>query len=99
MGALAAMIPYSHHNAHHSVTLTWHAAVEQPGERIVSYSIYRSTAPGGPCAPRASVVKALSYRDELVTAGTTYYYTVKSVDQSGQESGPSKEVQVTVPAR
>jgi fibronectin type 3 domain-containing protein len=81
----------------HSVTLAWKAALDSPNAKVVSYNIYRSTSPGGPYARLASGVQQLTYKDELVNAGRTYYYVVKSVDSSGRESQPSEEVRATVP--
>jgi fibronectin type 3 domain-containing protein len=99
LGALGAFFSFRHRSHIHSVTLTWRAAIESPGDKVVSYKIYRSTAHGGPYAALASGLKTLSYHDELVVPGTTYYYVVTSVGQSGHESRPSDEVQVTVPDR
>jgi len=35
--------------------------------------------------------------DEDVTAGTTYYYVVKSVGSNGELSGPSNETEAKLP--
>ena len=82
----------------HRVTLTWQRAIDSTTARVVSYNVYRSTSRGGPYAKLASGVKAFRFEDELVNPGTTYYYVVKSVDESGRESQPSEEVQAVVPA-
>jgi fibronectin type 3 domain-containing protein len=83
----------------HSVTLHWHAPAESGKPPAVSYNIYRSTSPGGPYTPLVSGVQSPTYKDELVNAGVTYYYVVRSVDQSGRESGYSEELKVTIPDR
>ena len=83
----------------HSVTLRWHPPAESANPHVVSYNIYRSTSPGGPYTPLASGVQSLIYEDESVNTGVTYYYAVRSVDQSGRESGYSEEVRVTIPVR
>ena len=83
----------------HSVTLLWHAPAQSVDPQAVRYNLYRSTSPGGPYTPVASGVQSLTYKDELVNAGVTYYYVVRSVDLSGRESGYSEEVKVTIPDR
>ena len=100
IGAAAGLWPFLHPHPTkrpHSVTLTWHAAADSPGSKVVSYNVYRSTSSEGPYARVASAVPGLSYKDELVNPGVTYYYVVKSVDDSGRESRPSEAVTVTVP--
>lgn len=98
IGGAAGLWPFLHPSkGPHSVTLTWHAAVDSPGSKVASYNIYRSTSSGGPYARVANQVLGLSYKDELVNPGVRYYYVVKSVDDSGRESRPSEEVSVTVP--
>ena len=81
----------------HRVTLRWNPAAESANSGVVSYNIYRSTSPGGPYAPLASGVQSLTYKDELVNTGVTYYYVIRSVDKSGRESGYSEEVKATIP--
>jgi fibronectin type 3 domain-containing protein len=89
---------YLRHAPHpRSVTLRWNPPAESASAKVVSYNIYRSTSPGGPYAPLASGVQSLTYKDELVNPGVTYYYVVRSVDKSGRESGYSEELKVTIP--
>jgi len=98
IGSAVALRSFLHQDKRaHSVTLTWHAAANSPGSKIVSYNVYRSTSSGGPYAKVATSVRGLTYKDELVNPGVTYFYTVRSVDDSGRESPPSEEVKVTVP--
>jgi len=100
LGAAATVKLYLRRAPHpHSVTLRWHAPAESVKPQAVSYNIFRSTSPGGPYTPLASGVQSLTYKDELVNGGVTYYYVVRSVDQSGRESGYSEEVKVTIPDR
>ena len=100
LGAAATVELYLRRTPHpHSVTLRWHAPAESVSPQVVSYNIYRSTSPRGPYTPVASGVQSPTYKDELVNTGVTYYYVVRSVDQSGHESGYSEEVKVTIPDR
>lgn len=71
------------------VLLNWNA-----GEHADSYNVKRSFASGGPYQTIAQHITALSYIDQAVTNGTTYYYTISSVNQVG-ESANSVEVSAT----
>jgi fibronectin type 3 domain-containing protein len=81
----------------HSVTLRWQAPAGSANQKVVSYNVYRSTSPGGPYALLVSGVQSLTYKDELVNTGRTYYYVVRSVDSSGHQSGNSEELKATIP--
>lgn len=56
-----------------SVNLSWNTI---PG--ATSYSIERSTTPGGPYTLLVSDLSETSYIDKSVVANTTYYYVVKA---------------------
>ncbi|WP_199621103.1 pectinesterase family protein [Paenibacillus alkalitolerans] len=71
------------------VKLDWNAAAG-----AASYNVKRSEADGGPYTTVASGITDVSYIDETVTNGTTYYYVVTAVGPTG-ESGPSNQVIVT----
>jgi hypothetical protein len=79
----------------HAVTLTWNASTSA----VAGYNIYRSTVKGRDYAKiNATLVKdGLSYKDEEVDSGKTYYYVTRSVDAKGKESSDSTEVVVTIP--
>jgi hypothetical protein len=78
----------------HSVTLTWTASTST----VSGYNVYRSTVSGGPYTKQTGTpITATSYADSAVSASTTYYYVVTSVDASGVESAYSAEVSATVP--
>jgi hypothetical protein len=79
----------------HSVDLSWTAS-QSPG--VVGYNIYRGSVAGGPYSKVNSALNAdTTYTDSTVTAGQTYFYVAKGVDGNDMESGPSNEVQATIP--
>lgn len=75
----------------HSVALTW-----QESATGVTFNVYRGSAAGGEVL-YASGVTTLSYTDNVVTNGQTYFYFVTAVGTGG-ESGPSNEVSVQIPS-
>lgn len=58
-----------------------------------SYNLYRGTVSGGESLYQTGVLSG--YLDTNVTLGTTYYYKVTAVNESG-ESGPSNEATAVV---
>jgi hypothetical protein len=79
----------------HSVDLSWTASQSQG---VVGYNIYRGSVAGGPYSKVNSTLNAdTTYTDSTVTAGQTYFYVAKGVDGNDMESGPSNEVQATIP--
>ena len=79
----------------HSVDLTWNAS---GSPNIVGYNIYRGTVSGGPYSKvNGSLNTDTSYTDSTVSAGQTYFYVAKAVDDNNVESGPSNEVQAVIP--
>jgi hypothetical protein len=67
---------------------------------LAAYYIYRRDLQGGLPAKRiASVGAETSFRDTGVEVGHAYAYSVSAIDQSGNESKPSPEVQETLPNR
>jgi hypothetical protein len=69
----------------HSVRLAWSAA-SSGGSAISGYRIYRGTQRRGEnlVTPVASVGDILSYTDDAVSAGVTYYYKVSAVNVAGE---------------
>ena len=64
----------------------------------VSYNVYRATNSGGyTTALNAAPISGTSFADCTVTPGVTYYYVIRSVDGSGNQSSNSTEVIVAVP--
>lgn len=85
--------------ASHGSFLTWDApTVTATTSAAASYNIYRGTANGGPYVIIANVTTT-SYTDPVagLTAGTTYYYVVTSVNSVGVESTDSIQVFGTIP--
>ena len=78
----------------HAVALSWKAS---PSTHVVSYSMYRSTISGSSYGLACSAIGGLSYIDQSVQTGTTYYYVVTAVDDQGRESANSSETRVVIP--
>jgi Abnormal spindle-like microcephaly-assoc'd, ASPM-SPD-2-Hydin len=78
----------------HTVTLSW-----GPSSSAVSgYRVYRSTVSGSNFSALTPVISNLSFSDNTVVDGTTYYYVVTAVDPSGQESPHSNEATAVIPS-
>ncbi|MBE5983191.1 MAG: hypothetical protein E7248_07820 [Paenibacillaceae bacterium] len=71
------------------VNLTWDAVTD-----ATSYTVKRSTTPGGPYTPIATDVKDTMYIDTDVSNGTTYYYIITAI-VAGRGSGNSNEASAT----
>jgi hypothetical protein len=79
----------------HSVDLSWTAS----SSNVAGYNVYRGGASGGPYTKlNAGLDVAVSFTDNSVQAGQTYFYTVTAVDTSGSESARSNEVRAVVPS-
>jgi Domain of unknown function (DUF4082)/Viral BACON domain len=78
----------------HSVSLWWKGSTNS---HVVSYRVYRSTVPGSSYGLAASTIGGVTYIDQSVQSGTTYYYVVTAVDDRGQESGYSDETRAVIP--
>lgn len=74
------------------VSLSW---VNPTDADFASIKIYRSTTSGTLGDSVKSGVTGTSAEDTGLTDGTTYYYTVKSVDKSGNESTNTAQVNAT----
>jgi len=78
----------------HKVTLTWVASPLQ----VAGYNVYRSQTPGGNYVRiNSSLVRGLTYTDNTVVSGVTYYYVTRAVDDQGYESSNSKETSAVIP--
>ena len=76
-----------------SVHLNWQAS---NSGGITGYKVYRSTISGGYYALLGSVI-GLTYNDQAVQHGITYYYTIKAIGKSGVLSGYSNQVKAVIP--
>jgi|CXWL01.1.fsa_nt_gi endonuclease I len=71
------------------VDLNWNDNAELD---LAGYNVYRSTTGGGPYTKvNVSLIAASAYADLTVTNGITYFYVVRAVDTSNNESGNSNE--------
>ena len=78
----------------YTVQLSWDASTSQ----VAGYIVLRSETSGGPYTPLfGTALNALSYSDGTVSSGTTYYYVVTAVGETGGESGLSNQVTVVIP--
>jgi Abnormal spindle-like microcephaly-assoc'd, ASPM-SPD-2-Hydin len=78
------------------VDLTWDAP-SSSAVPVEGYDVYRSTGTGAFQLLNSSVNAQTSYVDSTAVSGTTYNYTVKSVDNSGVQSVASNQITVAVP--
>jgi hypothetical protein len=78
----------------HTVTLTWEAS----RSHVAGYNVYRSVTPGGNYVRiNSSIVQGLTYTDNTVVRGVTYYYVTRAVGDRGYESVNSYETSAGVP--
>jgi len=81
----------------HTILLKWNPPLPKPGVTVASYNIFRSTQSLGPYEPIASGITGLTYTDHDVRRWKTYYYVVKSVSTTGEQSLRSEEVSASIP--
>lgn len=92
-GLVAAVIVGSPTNAP-EVDLSWSINVETD---LAGYRVYRSEQEGTPGQLVTSdLLLSPAYRDTSVQPGHRYWYSVTSVDRSGNESAPSAPVAVEI---
>jgi hypothetical protein len=72
-----------------AVALHWAANSDSD---LAGYTVFRSTTPGGPYETIARGVGANSFIDNEATESRTYYYVVRAVDHSLNQSALSTEV-------
>jgi hypothetical protein len=83
--------------ASHSASLTW-SAPSSSSDPVDSYHVDRAVS-GSTAYTTVGTTAAAStaFTDRSVTAGQTYVYEVRAVDQSGNMSKPSNTVTLTIP--
>jgi hypothetical protein len=75
--------------------LAWDAS---PSPTVVGYHAYRAEQDGGPYARlNAALIPGLTYDDETVEKGLTYYYVVRALDANGRLSVYSNQATAVVP--
>lgn len=82
--------------ASHEVDLTWNAPTSSP-TTVVGYNVYRAIGSGAPQLINSAIVTQTSFADKSVSSGSTYNYSVKSVDQNNVESVPSNVISLSIP--
>lgn len=75
------------------IDLIW-APVTDPD--LAGYNIYRHEGDAAPIRVNAELVKTPAYRDQTISAGKTYFYSVTAVDVRGNESVRSTEASESV---
>jgi hypothetical protein len=81
----------------HTVSLSWAASTTSG----VTYNVYRATSSGGynyTTPLNATPISGTSFSDCTVGIGQSYYYVVRAVDGSGNQSANSTETTVTIPS-
>lgn len=76
------------------IDLSWAANQEAD---LAGYNVYRSEEGGEAVKVNTQVVSAPSFRDEHVSSGKTYTYSVSAVDVRGNESARSEAASEKVP--
>jgi hypothetical protein len=81
----------------HSASLAWNAPASS-SDPVDSYQVNRAVA-GSTAYSTVGTTTAGSttFDDTSVKAGTTYQYEVRSVDESGNQSGPSNTLTLAIP--
>jgi hypothetical protein len=78
-----------------TVALSWGASTSA---NIAGYFVYRSANPAsGFVKMNSAQISGLSYTDNAVTRGSTYYYAVSAINTAGAESMRCPEQSVSVP--
>jgi hypothetical protein len=77
----------------HTVSLSWDASTSD----VVGYNVYRAAASKGPYTRINPVLDpSITYVDDAIALGQTYYYVATAVNAIGQESGFSNEIKVAI---
>jgi len=76
------------------IDLIWAPVTDRDLE---GYNIYRHEEGGATVKLNSELVKTPAFRDEQVSAGKVYFYSVAAMDQRGNESARSEEASERVP--
>lgn len=76
------------------ILLSWSPS---PDPDLAGYVVYRGTSEGELDPLTAQLLLTSSYTDTETSPGTTYFYAVTAVDESGNESAVAQAAQVTTP--
>jgi hypothetical protein len=80
----------------HSASLNWTASTSP---NVAGYNVYRGIASGGPYSKlNSSLLTAVTYTDNTVQAGQTYFYVATAMDSSNNESAYSNEARAVIPS-
>jgi hypothetical protein len=83
--------------ASHSVSLRWDAPSSST-DPVDSYQVDRAVSGSTQFSTVGTTTAgSTTFADTSVQAGTTYQYEVRSVDESGNASGPSNTVTLSIP--
>lgn len=63
---------------------------------LAGYNVYRREDNGATVRVNSELIRTPAYRDEHLTSGKTYFYSVSAVDVQGNESARSEEVSEAV---
>jgi len=78
----------------HTVALKW----QPSSSRVAGYNVYRSMTPAGNYVQiNSSLVQGVTFTDNTVESGLTYYYVTRAVDALGHESVNSNEARAAIP--
>jgi hypothetical protein len=78
----------------HTVALKWRPSSSQ----VTGYNVYRSMTPAGNYVQiNSSLVQGVTFTDNTVESGLTYYYVTRAVDAVGHESVNSNEARAAIP--
>jgi hypothetical protein len=92
-GLSSAIRPQSRGTTH-TVALKWRPSSSQ----VAGYNVYRSMTPAGNYVRiNSSLVQGVTFTDNTVESGLTYYYVTRAVDALGHESVNSNEARAAIP--
>jgi IPT/TIG domain len=79
----------------HTVTLSWACA----SSGVSGFNVYRSSTSGGPYTRvNSNMVSGMSFSDNAVHEGQTYFYVTTAISGNNTESGYSNQARAIVPS-